>query len=43
MRLILVLRVAHRYLAMSKGSVVAQGAVVDSAEGLADIEEHVMV
>ncbi|ABM59816.1 ABC transporter related [Verminephrobacter eiseniae EF01-2] len=39
----LVLRVAHRYLAMSKGSVVAQGAVVNSAEGLADIEEHVMV
>src|SRR6218665_449574 len=28
---------------MSKGSVVAQGAVVNSAEGLADIEEHVMV
>jgi len=39
----LVVRVAHRYLAMSKGSVVAQGAVVNSQAGLKDIEEHVMV
>lgn len=39
----LVVRVAHRYLAMSKGSVVAQGAVVNSHAGLKDIEEHVMV
>ncbi|MEN9456378.1 MAG: hypothetical protein RL210_1897, partial [Pseudomonadota bacterium] len=39
----LVVRVAHRYLAMSKGAVVAQGAVVNSPQGLKDIEEHVMV
>ena len=39
----LVVRVAHRYLAVSKGSVVAQGAVVNSPEGLKDIEKHVMV
>jgi len=39
----LVVRVAHRYLAMSKGSIVAQGAVVNSHDGLKDIEEHVMV
>ena len=39
----LVVRVAHRYLAMSKGSVVAQGSVVNSPQGLKDIEEHVMV
>ncbi len=39
----LVVRVAHRYLAMSKGSVVAQGSVVNSHDGLKDIEEHVMV
>jgi branched-chain amino acid transport system ATP-binding protein len=39
----LVVRVAHRYLAMSKGSVVAQGNVVNSHQGLKDIEEHVMV
>jgi len=39
----LVARVAHRYLAMSKGSIVAQGAVVNSPQGLKDIEEHVMV
>jgi branched-chain amino acid transport system ATP-binding protein len=39
----LVVRVAHRYLAMSKGSVVAQGAVVNSPAGMKDLEEHVMV
>ena len=39
----LVVRVAHRYLAMSKGSVVAQGAVVNTPAGLKDLEEHVMV
>jgi ABC-type branched-subunit amino acid transport system ATPase component len=39
----LVVRVAHRYLAMAKGSVVAEGAVVNSKEGLHDLEEHVMV
>lgn len=39
----LVVRVAHRYLAMSKGSVVAQGPVDNTPEGLMDIEEHVMV
>lgn len=39
----LVVRVAHRYLAMAKGSVVAQGQVVNSREGLHDLEAHVMV
>ncbi len=39
----LVVRVASRYLAMAKGSVVAQGPVVDSREGLKDLEAHVMV
>lgn len=39
----LVVRVAHRYLAMSKGSVVAQGPVENSPAGLKDIEAHVMV
>lgn len=39
----LVVRVAHRYLAMAKGSVVAEGAVVNSREGLHDLEAHVMV
>jgi len=39
----LVVRVAQRYLAMAKGSVVAQGPVVDSREGLKDLEAHVMV
>ena len=39
----LVVRVAHRFLAMSKGSVVAEGAVSNSPEGVKDIEEHVMV
>ena len=39
----LVARVAHRYLAMAKGSVVAQGVVTNSPEGLKDLENHVMV
>lgn len=39
----LVARVAHRYLAMAKGSVVAEGQVVNSREGLKDLEDHVMV
>ena len=39
----LVARVAHRYLAMAKGSVVAQGPVTHSHEGLKDLEAHVMV
>ena len=39
----LVVRVAHRFLAMSKGAVVAEGAVSNSPEGIKDIEEHVMV
>jgi branched-chain amino acid transport system ATP-binding protein len=39
----LVVRVARRYMAMAKGSVVAEGAVVNSREGLHDLEAHVMV
>ena len=39
----LVVRVAQRYLAMAKGSVVAQGEVVRSRQGLQDLEHHVMV
>ena len=39
----LVVRVAHRYLAMAKGAIVAQGQVVNSREGLHDLENHVMV
>jgi len=39
----LVVRVAHRYLAMAKGSVIAEGRVVNSREGLHDLESHVMV
>jgi len=39
----LVVRVAHRYLAMSKGSVVAEGLVHNSPEGMKDIEGHVAV
>lgn len=39
----LVVRVARRYLAMSKGSVIAEGAVENSREGLHDLERHVMV
>lgn len=39
----LVVRVAHRYLAMAKGSVVAEGRVENTRECLEDLEEHVMV
>ncbi|MEO8117988.1 MAG: ABC transporter ATP-binding protein [Rhodoferax sp.] len=39
----LVVRVAERYCAMAKGSVVAQGPVHDSRESLHDLETHVMV
>ncbi|MEO8296584.1 MAG: ABC transporter ATP-binding protein, partial [Burkholderiales bacterium] len=39
----LVVRVAHRYCAMAKGSVVASGAVENSRSGLHDLEAHVMV
>jgi ABC-type branched-subunit amino acid transport system ATPase component len=39
----LVVRVAHRYCAMAKGSVVAEGEVVNSRAGLHDLEAHVMV
>jgi branched-chain amino acid transport system ATP-binding protein len=39
----LVVRVAHRYVALSKGAVVAQGAVTNTPEGLKDLEEHVVV
>jgi len=39
----LMVRVTHRFLAMSKGSVVAQGRVVNTAQGLKDLEQHVMV
>jgi len=39
----LVVRVARRYMAMAKGAIVAQGEVVNSREGLHDLERHVMV
>ncbi|WP_026437207.1 ABC transporter ATP-binding protein [Acidovorax sp. JHL-9] len=39
----LVVRVAQRYLAMAKGTVVAEGPVENSRECLKDIERHVMV
>jgi branched-chain amino acid transport system ATP-binding protein len=39
----LVARVAERYCAMAKGSVVAQGPVENSRESLHDLETHVMV
>jgi branched-chain amino acid transport system ATP-binding protein len=39
----LVVRVAHRYLAMAKGNVVAQGQVVNSPEGMKEIEQHILV
>jgi branched-chain amino acid transport system ATP-binding protein len=39
----LVVRVAYRYLAMAKGNVVAQGQVLNSPEGLKDIEQHILV
>lgn len=39
----LVVRVAHRYVAMAKGSVVAEGLVENTRAGLQDLEAHVMV
>jgi ABC-type branched-subunit amino acid transport system ATPase component len=39
----LVVRVAERYCAMAKGSVVAQGAVKNTKDSLHDLEAHVMV
>jgi len=39
----LVVRVAQRYLAMAKGSVVAEGRVLNSRQGLADLEAHIVV
>jgi ABC-type branched-subunit amino acid transport system ATPase component len=39
----LVVRVARRYLAMAKGSVVAEGQVENTRECLKDLEDHVMV
>ena len=39
----LVVRVAQRYLAMAKGAVVAEGPVVNSRQGLADLEAHIVV
>ena len=39
----LVTRVAHRYYALAKGSVVAEGEVDNSHNGLKVLEEHVMV
>lgn len=39
----LVVRVAHRYLAMAKGTVVAQGEVDASPEGMQALETHIVV
>lgn len=39
----LVVRVAHRYMAMTKGTIVAEGNIVNSHQGMTDIEQHVMV
>ena len=39
----LVVRVAHRFLAMAKGAVVAEGSVENTRDCLKDIEKHVMV
>ncbi len=39
----LVVRVAHRYAAMAKGAVVAQGPVAAGPQGLQALEQHVMV
>ena len=39
----LVVRVAERYCAMAKGSVVAQGRVENTRDSLKDLETHVMV
>ena len=39
----LVVRVAERYYAMAKGSVIAEGPVTDTRESLIDLEAHVVV
>jgi branched-chain amino acid transport system ATP-binding protein len=39
----LVVRVAERYLAMAKGSVIAEGSVTNSRQCLADLEAHIVV
>ncbi|MBV6274354.1 ABC transporter ATP-binding protein [Alcaligenaceae bacterium CGII-47] len=39
----IVVRVARRYLAMAKGSIVVEGEVINSKEGLKTLEAHVMV
>jgi len=39
----LVVRVAHRYLAMAKGAVVAEGSVENTRASLKNLEDHVMV
>lgn len=39
----IVARVARRYLAMAKGSIVVEGDVINSKEGLETLEAHVMV
>ena len=39
----MVARVAHRYLALAKGALIAEGRVENSGAGLEDLESHVMV
>ena len=39
----LVVRVAHRFVALSKGAVVAQGGVFNTPDGLKDLAAHVVV
>lgn len=39
----LVVRVAHRYLAMSKGTVVKEGEILNTPEGLEDLQSHVVI
>lgn len=39
----LVVRVAHRYLAMSKGTITQEGEIVNAPEGLEDLQSHVVV
>ncbi len=39
----LVVRVAHRYLAMSKGSIVKEGTIANTPESLADLQSHVVI
>lgn len=41
--LTLVTRVAHRYLAMTKGTIVSEGPVINSQEGITAIEQHITV